>query len=77
MVTSIPEGQKKTAVPQNVRGTLALSNRDSAHILIFPMILYKSCIVTASEHLKPILTRNHVRVVALMPNLQRDSLLAP
>jgi len=43
------------------------------HTLLSPIILYELCTVATLGHPEPILLRNHVRIVALTPDLQRVS----
>ena len=44
------------------------------HTFISPIIFYKLCSVATPGHPKPLPLENHVRIVALMPDLQRVSL---
>jgi len=65
---------EKTGVPKKIIGTLTLSILKSAHTSISPIIFYKLCSVATPEHPEPLLLENHVRIVALTPDLQRVSL---
>ena len=60
-------------MPENLIGTLTLSILKSAHTSISPIIFYKLCSVATPEHPEPLLLENHVRIVALTPDLQRVS----
>jgi hypothetical protein len=54
-------------------GTLTLSILKSVHTLISPIFFYKLCSVATPGHLEPLLLKNHVRIVALTPDLHRLS----
>jgi hypothetical protein len=54
-------------------GTLTLSFLKFVHTLISPIIFYKLYSVATPEHSKPLLLKNHVRIVAFTPDLQRVS----
>lgn len=54
-------------------GTLTLGNSDSMNTSIFPMILYKSCVVSTLEHLGLLPLKNYVRIVAFAFNLRTIS----
>ena len=71
-VTSVP-GRAKPTVPQNMRGTLTLSDNNSAHTLRFIIILYESCNRASFKHLGQLPPINYVYIVAFAPNLQRAS----
>jgi hypothetical protein len=64
---------EKTGVPKKMMGTLTLSILKSVHTLISPIIFNKLCSVAILGHLAPLLLENHVRIVALTPDLQRVS----
>lgn len=57
-------------MPRKLRGTLILSNLNSIHISIQPIILYKSYSIATPEPLEQLLLNNYVRIVALKPDLQ-------
>jgi len=40
-------------------------------MLIFIIILYKSCTIATLKHLEPFLPKNYIHIVAFTPNLQR------
>jgi hypothetical protein len=60
-------------VPEKITGTLTSSISKSMHTLISPMFPYKLYSVATPGQPEPILLENHVRIVALMPGLQRVS----
>ncbi len=64
---------RKTLRAEKMTGTLTLSILKSVHTLISPIIFYKLCSVATPRYPKPLLLENHVRIVALTPNLQRVS----
>jgi hypothetical protein len=61
---------------RNTRGTLTLSNSDFVHILVFVIFLYNLCVIAISEHLKALLPKNYVCVVAFAPELRKSSFIA-
>jgi hypothetical protein len=60
-------------VPEKMIGTLTLSILKSIYTSISPIIFVKLYSVTTLEHPEPLLLANHVRIVALIPDLQRVS----
>lgn len=40
-------------------------------MLIFTIILYKSCTIATLKHLEPFLPKNYIHIVAFTANLQR------
>jgi hypothetical protein len=60
-------------VPEKIIGTLTSSILKSVHTSISPIFSYKLCSVATPGHPKPFPLENHVRIVALMPDLQRVS----
>jgi hypothetical protein len=54
-------------------GTLISDNSDSIHTSVFPIILYKSYIMTTYKHRDPFYLGNYVRIVAFTPVLRRAS----
>jgi hypothetical protein len=54
-------------------GTLTLSISKSVDVLISPIFLHNSCSTATPEHSKPLPLENHVRIVALTPDLRRVS----
>jgi hypothetical protein len=60
-------------VPENLIGTLTSNILKSAYTLISPISFYKLCSVATPRHPEPLLLENHVRIVALTPDLQRVS----
>jgi hypothetical protein len=54
-------------------GTLTLSIFKSVYTLISPIFPYKLYSVATPRHLEPLLLENHVRIIALTPDLQRVS----
>jgi hypothetical protein len=63
----------KPYVPEKIIGTLNSSISKSVHALISPIFSYKLHFVATPGHPKPLLLENHVRIVALTPDLQRVS----
>jgi len=57
-------------------GTLILSILKSVHTLISPLFSYKLYSVAILGHPKTLLLENHVRIIALIPDLQRVSVTA-
>ncbi|XTI90785.1 hypothetical protein V2W45_1411444 [Cenococcum geophilum] len=57
-----------------MRGTLTLSDYNSAHTSSFTIIPYKSCAVATFKYLGPLLPINYVRIIAFAPSVQRASL---
>ena len=66
-------GGAKPTIPQNIRGTLTLNNLGSVYILIYPIILYKSCAMATLEPSEPFLWKKIIYIIAFAPNLQRAS----
>jgi hypothetical protein len=64
---------EKTGVPKKIIGTLTLNILKSVHTLISPIIFYKLCFIATPGYPEPLLLENHVRIVALTPDLQRVS----
>jgi hypothetical protein len=56
-------------VPEKITGTLTSSISKSIYTLISLMFPYKLYSVATPGQPKPILLENHVRIVALMPDL--------
>ena len=54
-----------------MRGTLTLSDHNSAHTLRFIIILYELCNRASFKHLGQLPPINYVCIVAFAPNLQR------
>ncbi len=54
-------------------GTLTSNILKSAHTSISPISFYKLCSVATPGYYKPLLLENHVRIIALTPDLQRVS----
>jgi hypothetical protein len=54
-------------------GTLTLSILKSVHTLISPIFSYKLYSVATAGHPEPFSLENHVRIIALTPDLQRVS----
>ena len=52
-------------------GTLTLNILKSVYTLRSLIIFYKSCSIATPEHSKPLLLKNHIHIIALMPDLQR------
>ena len=67
---NVPPRGAKPPIPQNIRGTLTLSN-NSAYTLIFTIIPYKSCVVVTFIRLEPLLIKNYIYIIAFAPNMQR------
>lgn len=61
-------------MPEKIIGTLTSRILKSVHTLIYPIISCKLCSGAISEHPEPFSLRYYVRIVALMPDLQRVSL---
>ena len=55
-------------------GTLTLGILKSAHTLISPISFNKLCSVATPRHPNTLLLLNHLRIVALPPNLERVSI---
>ena len=66
-------GRVKPIIPQNIRGTLTLSDHNSIHMLRFIIILYKSCNRASFKHLGQLPPINYIYIVTFAPNLQRAS----
>jgi len=64
---------EKTGVPKKMIGTLTSSILKSVHISISLIIFYKLYSVATPRYPKLLLLENHIRIVALTPNLQRVS----
>lgn len=62
-------GGGKSTVPEDIRGTLALSNPDSIHILTFIIILYMLYIIAISKYPKPSYLKKYICVNTIKPNL--------
>jgi hypothetical protein len=60
-------------VPEKIIGTLTLSILKSVHTLISPIFSYKLYSVATPRHPEPLPLENHVRIIALTPDLQRVS----
>ena len=60
---------EKTGVPKKMIGTLTSSILKSVHISISLIIFYKLYSVATSRYPKPLLLENHVRIIALTPDL--------
>jgi hypothetical protein len=60
-------------VLEKMIGTLTLSILKSIYTSISLIIFVKLYSVTTLEHPEPLLLENHVRIVALIPDLQRVS----
>ena len=58
----------KPTVPENTRGTLTSTDCNSAHTLIFTIILYKSCTIATFKHLGLLPPINYVRIIAFKLN---------
>ena len=61
-------------MPKKIIGTLTLNILKSVHTSIFPIIFYKLCSIVTPGHPKLLLLENHVRIIAITPNLQRVSI---
>jgi hypothetical protein len=64
---------EKPCVPKNMIGTLTLSILKFLHTLISIIMFNKLCSVASPRHPKPLPLENHVRIIALTPDLQRVS----
>jgi hypothetical protein len=60
-------------MPEKIIGTLTSSILKSVHTLISPIFSYKLYSVATPGHPKPLPLENHVRIIALTPDLQRVS----
>jgi hypothetical protein len=60
-------------VPEKIIGTLTSNILKSVHTLISPIFSYKLYSVATPRHPKLLLLENHVRIIALTPDLQRVS----
>jgi hypothetical protein len=60
---------EKPTVPRKIIGTLTSNMLNSMHTLMTPIFMYKSCSIATTEHSKPILLENCVRIVAIAPDL--------
>jgi hypothetical protein len=60
-------------VPEKMIGTLTSSILKSGHTSISPIFSYKLYFMATPRHLKPFRLENHVRIIALTPDLQRVS----
>ncbi|XTI85404.1 hypothetical protein V2W45_1374530 [Cenococcum geophilum] len=56
-----------------MRGTLTLSNYNSAHTSCFTIIIYKSYAVATLQYSRPFISKNYARIVAFAPCSQRAS----
>src|SRR6266536_2221524 len=63
----------KPYVPEKMIGTLPSRILKSVHTSISPIFFYKLCSVATLGHPELLLLENHVRIVALTPDLQRVS----
>jgi hypothetical protein len=54
-----------------MRGTFALSNSISAHTFILVLAVYKLGDIAINKHLRLLLPKNYIRIVAFMLMLQR------
>jgi hypothetical protein len=60
-------------VPEKIIGTLTSSILKPVHMSISPIFSYKLYSVAIPGHLESPLLENHVRIIALAPDLQRVS----
>jgi hypothetical protein len=60
-------------VPEKITGTLTSRILKSVYTSISPIFSYKLYSVATPKHLEPLPLENHVRIVALTPDLQRVS----
>jgi hypothetical protein len=60
-------------VPEKMIGTLTSSILKSVHTLISPIFSYALYSVATPGHPEPLPLENHVRIIALTPDLQRVS----
>jgi hypothetical protein len=60
-------------VPEKMIGTLILSILKSVHTLVSPIFSYKLYSVATPRHPEPLSLENHVRIIALTPDLHRGS----
>jgi hypothetical protein len=60
-------------VPEKIIGTLTSSILKSVHTSISPVFYYKSYSMATPGHPEPLLLENHVRIIALTPDLQSVS----
>jgi hypothetical protein len=60
-------------VLRHIKDILNLSNADSIHILIFTTILYILYTIAILKHLKALIFKYYIRVVALTPNPHKAS----
>jgi len=60
-------------VPEKIIGTLTSSILKSVHTSISPVFSYKSYSVATPGHPEPLPLENHVRIIALTPDLQSVS----
>jgi hypothetical protein len=58
-------------VPEKMISTLTSSILKSVHTSISPIFSYKLYSVATPEHSESLLLENHVRIIALTPDLQR------
>jgi hypothetical protein len=64
---------KKTGIPKKIISTLTLSILKFVYTLISLIIFNKLFSIAILGHFTPLLLENHIRIVALTPNLQRVS----
>ena len=64
----------KPTIPQNIRGTLTLSDYNSIYTLRFIIILYRLYNRASFKYLGQLPPINYVYIIIFAPNLQRASI---
>ena len=68
-VTCIP-GWQNPSVPKKITGTLTLNTSKNLYILMFPKLLYKLYSLATLNYSKPLLLKNYLSIIVLVPYCQ-------